>query len=233
MKSTIKTDTYHADSFRIEGSTLKRYTGLGGHVVIPDGIESIGWQAFKNCKEVTSVFIPESVNKIEREAFRNCSSLVSVNIPNGVREIDDETFTGCNSLSSMVLPEGIEYIGFSAFEGCESLESISLPQSLKVLGDYSFSGCNSLSELEIPKNVDCACDLDCSGVKTIIITGDNTEFRGHEAYPYDRMAYKPTVTILVPENSRAGKDIQRYPNYHKCPDMERGFLKWVRVSSHE
>jgi hypothetical protein len=41
-------------------------------LVIPDGITSIGYNAFKNCSSITSVTIPNSVTSIGAGAFREC-----------------------------------------------------------------------------------------------------------------------------------------------------------------
>ena len=48
--------------FEIENGVLKRYTGPGGDVVIPDGVTSIGDQAFYLCGKMTSVTSPNSVS---------------------------------------------------------------------------------------------------------------------------------------------------------------------------
>lgn len=44
-------------------------------VVIPEGIESIGEEAFCGCKSLESVAIPKSVTKIGRYAFLRSDSL--------------------------------------------------------------------------------------------------------------------------------------------------------------
>ena len=43
--------------FVIENGVLKEYTGKGGDVVIPDGVTSIGLDAFKDCGEPLTIAV--------------------------------------------------------------------------------------------------------------------------------------------------------------------------------
>ena len=47
-------------------------------LVIPDGVTSIGYQAFYNCTGLTSVTIGNSVTSIARRAFSGCSGLTDI-----------------------------------------------------------------------------------------------------------------------------------------------------------
>ena len=49
-----------------------------GHVTIPNGIKSIGNEAFGYCSALQSVTIPNSVESIGDSAFYGCSALQSV-----------------------------------------------------------------------------------------------------------------------------------------------------------
>ena len=55
--------------FEIENGVLKKYTGSGGNVVIPDGVTTIGDYAFWNCSSLASITLPDSVTTIGNWAF--------------------------------------------------------------------------------------------------------------------------------------------------------------------
>ena len=67
----------------------------GAVTTIPDGITTIGEEAFWGEKGSFALTLPESVTTIESRAFHMTSGLTSVNIPSGVTHIDAETFIFC------------------------------------------------------------------------------------------------------------------------------------------
>lgn len=83
------------------------FNTYSGDVVIPPTVDyngdtytvtSIGYQAFKDCTDLTSVRLPENVVYILNEAFMNCSSLTSITIPSSVVSMYQNIFKGCTSL---------------------------------------------------------------------------------------------------------------------------------------
>jgi hypothetical protein len=69
--------------------------------IIPNGITSIGKNAFGFCKTLISIIIPDGVTSIEAEAFRYCESLKSITIPASVENIGGLAFDGCKSLQAI------------------------------------------------------------------------------------------------------------------------------------
>ena len=67
----------------------------GAATTIPDGITTIGEEAFWGEEGSFALTLPESVTTIESRAFHMTSGLTSVNIPSGVTHIDAETFFFC------------------------------------------------------------------------------------------------------------------------------------------
>ena len=104
------------DGFQIDGHTLVSYYGAGGDVTIPDGVTTIGEEAFWACSSLKSVTIPNGVTSIGESAFRGCSCLASITIPNGVTSIGENALMDCVSLSSITIPRRLEWkvIGYTS-----------------------------------------------------------------------------------------------------------------------
>ena len=54
---------------------------FSGEFVIPDCVTTIGFAAFRYCRELTAVAIPDSVSLIMSEAFWGCGMLHRVVVP--------------------------------------------------------------------------------------------------------------------------------------------------------
>ena len=78
-------------------------------------VTSIGYGAFSECINLTSVIIPNSITTIEGWAFSKCSSLTSVTIPDSVTEIERCSFQGCSSLTSVTISNSVTFIGMLRF----------------------------------------------------------------------------------------------------------------------
>lgn len=56
----------------------REFYWLASDFTIPNGVTSIGVEAFCGCRDLTSITIPNSVTEIGHLAFANCNSLKSV-----------------------------------------------------------------------------------------------------------------------------------------------------------
>jgi hypothetical protein len=101
--------TVQGADFEISNGVLTKYNGPGGHVVIPDGVTSIGWFAFEFCSRLTSIEIPSSVTSIGDYAFSSCSGLTSIEIPSSVTSIGNSAFQYCYGLTSIEIPYIYDY----------------------------------------------------------------------------------------------------------------------------
>mgnify|MGYP000263093051 CR=1 FL=1 len=143
----------NASDFIIENGVLTKYVGPGGDVTVPEGVTSIGANAFEWCRSLTSIALSNSVTSIGERAFLLCSRLTSITIPNSVVSIENRAFSDCRSLTSIVIPDSVTSIGHWAFYGCASLKSIVLPDSVTSIGRNAFDGCSSLKSIIIPEGV--------------------------------------------------------------------------------
>lgn len=120
------------------------------HVVIPEGVEKLGYSAFRNCK-IRSVVLPNSMDRIRAKAFCQCKNLKSVRIGDNVDTIEDSAFAECCSLKHIDIPAGIKTINNYAFLN-SGLESIELHEGLLCLECKAFSGTN-IESIHLPASI--------------------------------------------------------------------------------
>ena len=107
----------NTDDFVISDGVLTLYTGEGGDIEIPAGVESIGASAFQNCTTITSVKLNNELKSIGSRAFQGCSALVSVEFNDNVDSIGNIAFKGCTELTGKQQNDGMDSIGSYAFGG--------------------------------------------------------------------------------------------------------------------
>ncbi|MBR3929382.1 MAG: leucine-rich repeat domain-containing protein [Clostridia bacterium] len=133
---------------------------------IPQGISSIGDEAFHNCIALTKIIVPESVSSFGKCSFLRCDNLEKIQVSpehptfatiDGV--LFDKTekkliyYPCALAAESYSIPQGISAIGDHAFFSCKSLTKIAIPDSVSFIGDYAFASCSSLTEITIPDSV--------------------------------------------------------------------------------
>ncbi len=189
------------------------------HIIVPDAITTIGWQAFYNNKSLKSIDLPESLSSIGAEAFYGCTALQEVEIPDHVETIESLAFYGCSSLKRAVLPkslkelgyvfgccyelsevifqEGVVRIGGYAFSECHSLKTVCLPESLEELSFYAFRN-SGLKSIHIPSNVSILSADVFAGcyLEDITVSSDNPYFNEIDGVLYN---HDVTAVAFVPQ----------------------------------
>ena len=147
------------------------------NTTIPEGVTSIGDEAFWRCSGLTSISIPKGVTSVGNNAFDGCSGLTSIIIPESVTNIGYSAFSSTAWLENQ--PDGLVYAGKvaytykgtmpdntiielndgtlgiagNAFSSCTGLTSINIPNSVTNIGVGAFSGCRNLNTIIIPNGV--------------------------------------------------------------------------------
>lgn len=111
------------------------------HLVIPEGVKSIGEKVFSRHDEIISISFPESLEKIGNLSFWMCNGLQKVNIPKNVKIIKASAFQGCSNLMEVKLNKGLLIVEDYAFAGTE-VAKLDLPESVRVLGNNAFERVN-------------------------------------------------------------------------------------------
>ena len=85
-----------------------------------------------------NTIIPNNVTTIGKNAFRGLKGLTSLSLPNSVKEICDSAFHGTSYLRDLTLSDSLTFIGNAAFYHC-AITTIKLPNSLRHIGDDAFA----------------------------------------------------------------------------------------------
>lgn len=123
-----------------------------GYVVLPEGLISIGKNAFAG-SSICCVHLPETLSYIGEGAFQDCTSLTEVQLSCKLASIEPNTFRGCKKLTKVTLPKDLVSIGQEAFKECSSLVSITFPETLTSIGQEAFTGCRSLKYFTLPETL--------------------------------------------------------------------------------
>lgn len=170
------------------------------HIVIEDGITSIGQELFSNFQYVKEVTLPHSLKKIGVWAFSDCRSLENIEIPDSVTSIGACAFSDCSVLTNLTLPDSITEIGESAFSNCVSLNKIVLPSKLTSLGEVAFGNCNA--EISFPASLKYIPRLGSNAVRKVIIP-EGIEILKEEAF----LECKNLTEITLPSTINTIEDM--------------------------
>ena len=121
---------------------------------IPNGVLSLGNDAFVFCTNLKSVKIIKSITRIESGTFSECTSLKNVYFDGVICEIGEYAFAGCTSLENIVIPSGVEKeegdvftntkLGQLSFECCSNLKKIILHSTVNEIAEDAFELCDNL-----------------------------------------------------------------------------------------
>ncbi len=114
-------------------------------------VVSVEASAFLDNTAITSVVLPDGITSIGENAFNGCESLTSVTFGKNsqLSSIGPGAFNYCCGLRSVTFGENSQLtsIGDYAFLGCYSIESITIPASVTSIGEWAFVECYRLVEV--------------------------------------------------------------------------------------
>lgn len=160
----------------------------------------LGYRAFCNCTELTSIVLPSSATKMSDDVFKGCTKLSSVTLAEGLEVLASYTFCGCTSLSAIELPKSLTTILSNVFDGCTGLSSVDLPEGLTTLGNSAFKGCTGLTSMVLPSTVTSVSDYafdGCTGLTEVRIYSDVLTTVGSYAWSKTIPTYVPAKSITT------------------------------------
>ncbi len=185
----------------------KRY--LTGPLVLPEGLDSIGKEAFQQ-NYITEVTIPESVRGIGQAAFYDNQCLLSATLNNNMETIARSLFNYCGKLAVVHGGKNVKNIAYRAFYSCDSLRSIKdvVPVTIdreafsncrklenfnfsriKSIGYESFYLCYSLKEADLTTltSIEDRSFCACTSLKKVTFGNDITTIKSSAFHVCDSL----------------------------------------------
>ncbi len=197
-----------------------RIVGIGMNQEMYDDSTEGGYDPYSavflpsSCDSVTSVILPEGLETIGYYAFSYCRALQSIQMPDSLEEIYP-AFQRCISLRELTIPSGVRFMSLNApnmqtlrFEGgCPELEEVRVPETVSVI-EFQAPFENPI-RFNVP-NPDCSVvfseDYAAEDFSNVVIeTPANSKLEGMlKAYgiPYEPL--EETIWVSAPGNRSIG-----------------------------
>ena len=178
------TVTYEGTTYNVTAIANKAFNGSSiTSITIPSSVVSVGNEAFRTCKALTTVVFEGADTTIGTHLFFFCgANLTSVTLPTNLVTIPSNTFFGCTSSSfritnadsltklttigasafqdtnnlTFTIPDSVTTIEASAFQSaCSKSGSITINPTSKLvtIGNSAFHDCKKLPSIYIPSTV--------------------------------------------------------------------------------
>lgn len=151
---------------RIGNKAFEYILSKADELELPDGIETIGDNAFHNCG-IGQLSLNSNIKRIGDYAFNGCNGLVRLNynVPNAVGKW---IFSSCNGLELIKFGNAVQNIPDYAFASCQALtkfefeeisNNINLKNSVKAepspfkIGEAAFDNNINLATITLPSNL--------------------------------------------------------------------------------
>lgn len=94
------------------------------HIVIGEGVTSVGSYAFNVGLSVESVEFPTTLQYVGTFSFGQCSRMTSFTLPEGLTIIGSKAFRGCSAMTEIHLPSTLVSVDLKAFEDATVLSDV-------------------------------------------------------------------------------------------------------------
>lgn len=151
-----------AEGIKEIGENAFSYTGLST-VVIPNGLETIGKEAFYSCESLAQIMLSNTLQTIGSKAFYNCTNIFSVEIPESITSISSDAFGKCSNISEIIVNDS--NLVYDSRDNCNSIIETQtnklivgsnysqIPDTVTVIGANAFSGRINLAVVQFSNSI--------------------------------------------------------------------------------
>lgn len=140
-------------------------------IAIPDTVKHIGYRAFYDCVNLSTVNLSQNLKTIEMRAFEECTSLSQITLPDGLESIGELAFY-FSGLTEIVIPDSVHDtqisvtdedgnpktqtvygLAYGAFHTCRKLKKVVVGSGITEIKSAVFGYCDGLEEIYIPLSI--------------------------------------------------------------------------------
>lgn len=131
-------------------------------LVLPEGLKTV--DGFRTCPNLERVILPEGLEEIGMNAFIECTALTSIRIPSTVKYLSNSSFARCTMKAFEVDDENpyfttVDGVVFSkdltmlvAFPAAYPHDHYVVPDTTRIIGEYAFEDCH-VPYIELPEGL--------------------------------------------------------------------------------
>lgn len=179
-------------------------------VVIGEGVDDIGFNAFKDCVNMTEITLPDSLLEIGSDVFEGCKKLTNITIPQNVDYIEGDKLGLCEALvsigvdsnnSAFTSENGVLFnkdkTWINMYPLAKTDSSYTIPNTVTGINPKAFYGCSKLNSITIPDTVEVIGSRAFYGCKNLsqITLPSNDEFYYLNRYVFYECSALTSVTV--------------------------------------
>jgi len=186
-------------------------------LTLPDSVKTVGYWAFTDCKDLTSVKFGSGLEIIEIHAFENCPSLTNVEFGDKPVEVHTKAFEntawldaqrqkdplviingslidGMTARGDVVIPSDVVCVSAGAFTDNADITSVVFPQGVSKLDDDTFARCSNLTTIEAVgvEKIGSSAVIDCTKLNSLKLSD---KLRKIEVFAFDGTNPGTTITF--------------------------------------